>query len=51
MNSEIIELIEKKRNKLRNKVLRKGIFASKLEKEILKKYDELLLEEYSKLIN
>lgn len=51
MNNEIIKLLEKKRNEIRSRVLRKGIFASKSEKELLDKYDELLLEQYSKLIN
>lgn len=50
MNSAIIELIEKKRNELRNEILKKGIFSSKIEKEILKKLDELLLEKYKKIL-
>lgn len=50
MNSAIIEMIEKKRNELRNRILRKGIFSSKKEKEILNKLDELLLEQYKKVL-
>jgi len=50
MNSAIIELIEKKRNILRNRILRRGIFSSKKEKEILNKLDELLLEQYKKVL-
>ncbi len=50
MNSEMISIIEQKRNKLRNIVLKKGIFASKIEKETLEKYEELLLNLYSKLL-
>mgnify|MGYP004628671371 CR=1 FL=1 len=48
MNSVIIEILEEKRNKLRNEVMKKKIFSTKMEKEILKKYDELLLEQYTK---
>jgi len=50
MNSAIIELIKKKRNILRNRILRRGIFSSKKEKEILNKLDELLLEQYKKVL-
>ena len=50
MNSAIIEIIEKKRNKIRNRILRKGVFSSKQEKEILNKLDELLLEQYKKVL-
>lgn len=48
MNSAIIEILEKKRNQLRNEIMKKKLFATKKEKEILKKYDELLLEQYTK---
>ncbi len=48
MNSAIIKILEEKRNKLRNDIMRKKIFSTKKEKEILKKYDELLLEQYTK---
>lgn len=48
MNSAIIQILEEKRNKLRNQIMKKKIFSTKLEREILKKYDELLLEQYSK---
>lgn len=51
MNSAIIGLVEKKRNELRNRILRKGFFSSKTEKEILNKLDELLLEQYKKLLS
>lgn len=51
MNSEMIKLIEKKRNEIRNNILKKGIFASKKEKELLNKYENLLLDQYSKFIN
>lgn len=51
MNSEIINIIEKKRNELRNNILRKKIFVSKTEKEILNKYDNLLMDQYNKLIH
>lgn len=48
MNSAIIEILEKKRNKLRNEIMKKKFFSTKKEKEMLKKYDELLLEQYAK---
>lgn len=50
MNSEIIKIIENKRNKLRRIIMIKGLFASKKEKELLNKYEELLLEQYSKIL-
>lgn len=50
MNSAIIELIEKKRNELRNKIFKKGILSSKTEREILDKLDNLLLEQYEKIL-
>ena len=50
MNSAIIELIEKKRNELRNKIIKKGFFSTKKEKEILNKLDDLLLEQYKKVL-
>ena len=49
MNKAIIEKIEKETIKLRSRISKKGIFASKLEKELLKKYEKLLIEQYKKL--
>ncbi len=49
MNKIIIEKIEKETKKLRNKISKKGIFASKKEKELLEEYEKLLLEQYKKL--
>lgn len=51
MNNEIIKIIETKRNKLRRRIIVKGIFASKKEKEILNKYEKLLMEQYVKYID
>ena len=48
MNSEIIKIIEEKRNILYREIKRKGILAKKYEKEILKKYDDLLIQYYKK---
>lgn len=50
MNSEIIKIVETKRNELRNTILKKGLFSTKKEKEILEKYDLLLMEQYNKYI-
>ncbi len=49
MSSEIIKLLEEKTIKLRNQITRKGILASKQEKELLKKYELELLKQYKKL--
>lgn len=42
----VIKPTEKIRNDLQMKIIKKGIFASKDEKEYLEKYDELLMEQY-----
>lgn len=49
MNDIIIKGIEEKVIKLRNRIVKKGVFASKKEKEMLKKYEALLLEQYKKI--
>ena len=49
MSSEIITIIEEKIIKLRNRISKKGVLASKKEKELLEKYEELLLEQYKKI--
>lgn len=51
MNSEIIRIIESKRNELRRKIMTKGFWITKEEKRLLDKYEELLLEQFSKLVN
>ena len=45
----VIKPTEKIRNDLQTKIIKKGIFASRREKESLEKYDELLMEQYIKL--
>lgn len=45
----VIKPTEKIRNDLQKKIIKKGIFASRSEKESLEKYDELLMEQYIKL--
>lgn len=42
----VINPTEKIRNELQTKVTKKGIFASKKEKEYLNKYDDLLFRQY-----
>ncbi len=49
MSSEIIKILEEKTIKLRNRISKKGILASKEEKELLKKYEKQLLEQYKKI--
>lgn len=46
---KVIYPIEQKKNELRNIVLKKGAAASEEEKEILEKYENLLLEKYKVL--
>ena len=51
MNYNIIRMVEKKRNELWIRIKKKKIYSSKKEKELLKKYDRLLLEMYKKIPN
>lgn len=46
--SEIIRMVEKKRNALRKIVIQKGILATKEEKRCLDQYEEILLHLYEK---
>ena len=46
---KVIYPIEQKKNKLRNSILKKGSAASEEEKELLEKYENLLLEKYKVL--
>ena len=48
MSSEIIKIIEKRMIELRNRIIKKGIFATKEEKALLEKYEKLLLIQYKK---
>lgn len=45
----VIKPTEEARNKLRERVLKKGIFANKVEREYLEKYDDLLAHQYREL--
>ena len=51
MDYNIIRMIELKRNELLIKIKKRKIFSTKLEKELLKKYDKLLLDMYKKISN
>lgn len=45
----VIKPIEEERNKLRSELFKKGVFASEAEKEVLHKYDQLLIEKCKRL--
>lgn len=45
----VITPIEKTRNELSEKIQKRGVFATKFEKELLEKYNQLLIEKYNKL--
>ncbi len=45
----IIMPIEEKRNSLRKEILKENIFSKSKKMDLLKKYDELLIQKYQKL--
>jgi hypothetical protein len=45
----MIEIVEKKKNKVIKEIRKNKLFSNEQNKELLKKYDELLMEKYRKL--
>ena len=51
MDFSLIKIIEEKRNNLWIKIMKRKFLSTKKAKELLKKYDELLLDIYNKISN